>query len=232
MSTPSAPRLSLWRRLSRFSFTKEKISRPIIRRFVREYATAEPTLILHPEEGLEHFPNRHIVSKRPLDEPDVLADEAYRNLALLPSGSYRMIVCCGLLEHIPDPQRFVDELHRILMPGGRVLISCSCCFSIHEGPHDYFHYTPFGVRVLFQQWSRFEVLRGSCGPFTTIGILLQRILLQCEVFPPLRPVVELMVHSFPLLDRFVIRQYTTVGRAPGTECDSMLPSNLQVVVVK
>jgi len=232
MNDLSPVRLSAWRRLSRFTFRKIRISRPILNRFMRDHATTETTLVLHPEEGLEYFPNRVVVSKRRSDEPDLLVDEGFLDLAKVPPESHRMIVCSGLLEHIPDPQRFVDELYRILTPGGRLLVSCSCCFSIHSGPHDYFHYTPFGIEVLFRRWRRFDVLRGSCGPFTTIGILLQRILFQCEIFPPLRPLIELLAHSFPWLDRLVTRQYTTFSRRPGSECDSMLPSNLQVVVVK
>jgi SAM-dependent methyltransferase len=233
MTIPDAPgKLTWWRRLSRHSFTRGKISRPILRRFIAAHATNEPTLLLHPEEGVECFPNRFVVSKRTRDNPDLLVDVAFKGLDRVPSESYAMIVCSGLLEHIPDPQRFVDELHRILVPGGRALIACSCCFSIHEGPHDYFHFTRFGIETLFRRWSSFDVLRGSCGPFTTIGILLQRILIQCEVSPPLRPLLEVMVHGFPRLDRFVKRQYATYNMVPGTEIDSMLPSNLQVVAVK
>ena len=232
MSGNKSERLGMWRRLSRFSFTREKISRPIIRRFVREYASTEMTLILHPEEGLEHFPNRRVISKRPSDEPDLLVDAAFHGLSAIPSESYGRIVCVGLLEHISDPHRFVAELQRILKTGGRALLTCSSCFSLHEGPDDYFHYTPFGIRVLFRDWSGFEVLRGSCGPFTTIGIHIQRILLQCEIFPPLRPCLEVMVHTVPILDRFVTRQYFARRMDEDTECDSMLPSNLQIVAVK
>lgn len=232
MSQPPERRSNLWRRASRHTFGRRKISRPILKRFLRAQATTDPTLLLHPEEEISSFPSRYVVSKRPEDRPDLLVDVAYRDLDRIPSESYRVIVCCGLLEHIPDPHRFVEELHRILVPGGRVILSCSCCFSLHEGPHDYFHYTPYGIQVLFQRWNRFEVLKGSCGPFTTIGILLQRILLQCEIFPPLRPVLELLVHGFPRLDRLVGKQFATVTMRPGTEVDSMLPSNLQVVVVK
>ena len=229
---PDTPPLTTWRRLSRFSFSDRKISRPLIRRFLAEHASNEATLVLHPEEGLGSFPNRYVVSKRAEDNPDLLVDFAFRDLAKIPAESYSVIVCAGLLEHIPDPQRFVDDLHRILKPGGKVLISCSACFSFHECPDDYFHYTPFGLRLLFAKWDRFEVLRGNCGPFTTIGILLQRILLQSEVFPPLRPIIEVLVHTFPLLDRFVMRQYNTVSKNPEDESDSMLPSNLQAVVIK
>jgi SAM-dependent methyltransferase len=222
-----------WRKLSRHRFSKTKISRKNIHRFTREFASPERTLIIHPEAGLDDFPNHFIVSKRPKDNPDRLMDPQFHQLSTIEPESYDIILCIGLLEHIAEPQRFVGELHRILKPGGRLILTCSSCFSLHECPDDYFHYTPFGLRLLFKDWSRFEVLRGSCGPFETIGILLQRIHMQCEIAPPVRPFVEGMCRVMPLLDRFVIRQYNTVQYMDErSECDSMLPSNLQAVVVK
>jgi ubiquinone/menaquinone biosynthesis C-methylase UbiE len=225
--------LTLWRHWSRSSISSTKISRKNIHRFTREFASPERTLVIHPEAGLEDFPNHYIVSKRAADNPDLLVDTQFERLSEIPAESFRIILCIGLLEHIADPARFVGELHRILMPGGRLVLTCSCCFSLHECPDDYFHYTPFGLKTLFGAWSGFEVLRGSCGPFETIGILLQRILLQCEISPPVRPVVEMMAHTIPRFDRFVRRQYNTVQyKNEQSECDSMLPSNLQAVVVK
>jgi SAM-dependent methyltransferase len=234
--TPSVPRprtISRWRRWHRHAFTREKISRPVIHRFASEWATEERALVLHPEEGIEFFPNRVVMSERAGDRPDIATDYRYRELGAIESESFSVVVCMGLLEHIAEPEWFVGELHRILKPGGRVLVACSSCFSVHEGPDDYFHYTPYGLKVLFRTWSRFEMLRGSCGPFRTIGILLQRIHLQCELFPPLRPLVEVAFHLVPLLDRFVVRQYDAVGTSdPARVCDSMLPSNIHAVVVK
>lgn len=225
--------LGLWRRLSRRSFSREKISRPIIRTFVRQFGTSARTLVLHPEEGLEHFPNRFVISAREHDQPDLLVDEHYAGLSAVPDASFEQIVCIGLLEHIATPERFVADLHRILMPGGRAILKCSCCFSVHEAPGDYFRYTTFGIRVLFRHWTGFDVLRGSCGPMTTIGILLQRILMQCEIAPLLRPPLEIAAHLFPRLDRFVIRQYGTISRLDADELhDSMLPSNLWIVAVR
>jgi SAM-dependent methyltransferase len=225
---------SIWHWMCRFNFSDKKISRPLIRRFLQPYGTTERVLVLHPEEGLTQgwFPNHYIVSKRAEDKPDLLVDSGFNGLSQIATESYDTILCCGLMEHIAEPQQFVDNLHRILRPGGKVLISVSACFSFHECPDDYFHYTPYGLQLLFKQWDHFEVLRGNCGPFMTIGILLQRILLQSEIFPPLRPVIELMVHIFPMLDRFVIRQYNSRAMDDDHLCDSMLPSNLQAVVVK
>src|SRR5690606_567101 len=117
--------------------------------------------------------------------------------------------------------------------GGKLVISASAVFSFHEGPDNFFHFTPHGFRLLFRDWSRIEMLRGASQPFETIGILLQRVLMQCEIFPPLRPVIEVMAGGMRHLDRFVGTQYdNTWNRTPEHEIDSMLPSNIQAVVVK
>jgi len=233
MSIVSRLATANWERLKRHRFTKRKISRKNIHRFTRDFASTERTLIIHPEAGLDDFPNHLIVSKRKEDQPDLLVDTQFHGLSRIEAESYPIILCIGLLEHIAEPQRFVDELHRILQPGGKLILTCSACFSFHECPDDYFHFTPYGLRVLFDAWSGFEVLRGSSGPFETIGILLQRIHIQCDISPWVRPLVEVMFHSIPRLDRFVERQYNTVQyRDERSECDSMLPSNLQAVVVK
>lgn len=200
--------------------------------WVRRWATDERTLVIHPEAGLDLFPNKVVVSKRPEDWPDILVDAQFHELSRIESGSYPVILCIGLLEHLADPARFVGELHRILEPGGRVILKCSCVFSIHEGPENYFHFTPFGIRVLFREWGRIELAQGTCGPFTTLGILMQRVHLQCDIFPPLRPLMEVAFHALPFFDRFVRRQYQHLAPTEENVIDTMMPSNVFVVAVK
>src|ERR1700694_536642 len=38
-------------------------------------------------------------------------------------GAYSAIVCADVLEHLREPGRVLDQLHALLAPGGRVLIS-------------------------------------------------------------------------------------------------------------
>jgi SAM-dependent methyltransferase len=224
-----------WDRLSRRRSRKPKLSRRNLDRLCEENATDRRTLVVHSEDVdyAPHFPNAFTVTKRPDKPADLHVDLFYREIVQITSESYEVILCTGLVEHVPDPQRLIDDLHRILKPGGKLIISASAVFSIHEGPNDYFHFTPFSFRRLFADWSRIEMLRGSSQPFETIAILIQRIMIQCSVSPLARPLIELTYPIFPLLDRLIIRQYDKAGRrSPEHEIDSMLPSNMQAVVVK
>lgn len=233
------PNLSLSQRINnrlyRFNLTPFKLSTRNLKRLCRETGTDELTLVVHSED-VEHdadFPNAFTVTKR-LDVPaDMHVDLFYRDLNRIPSESYPVILCTGLLEHIPDPQRIIDEFKRILQPDGKLIISASSVFSFHECPENFFHFTPYGFKLLFKDWQRFDMLRGACPPFETVAILLQRINLQCDIFPPVRILVELLFHSIKWLDFFVVRQYDTRQfKNEASLTDSMLPSNIQAVVVK
>ena len=221
--------------MSRYSFRKKKISTKNLDRLCKENATDKRTLVVHSEDVdyKPHFPNAFAVTKRRNIPADMHVDLYYEGLREIDSESYEVIVCTGLLEHIPDPQRLIDDLFRILKPEGRLIISASAVFSFHECPNDFYHFTPFSFQRLFRNWKKIEMMRGASQPFETIAILLQRILLQCEIFPPLRPIIEMTCSILPYLDRLIAAQYDTVGdRSKARRIDSMLPSNMQAVVIK
>lgn len=233
-NTPEAAP-SLWMKLTRYNLLKKKRSTRNLERLCREFATDRRTLVVHSEDVdyRPYFPNAFSVTKRADKPADMHVDLYYADLRSIAAESYEVVLCTGLLEHIPDPQRLVDECHRILKPGGQIIVSASAVFSIHEGPNDFFHFTPFSFRLLFSRWAGFKALRGSSQPFETIGILLQRILLQCRMWPFVRQGVELLCLALPLLDKCILSQYSGVGKMePEFEIDSMLPSNIQAVVVK
>lgn len=223
------------RRLYRFSFTKQKLSTRNLDQLCRETATTEPTLVIHSEDVdyKPFFPNGYAVTKRRDVPADMHVDLYYTEIAKIAPESYNVVLCTGLLEHLPDPARFIADVHRILKPGGRLIISASAVFSFHECPNNFFHFTPYGFRLLFKDWSRIDMLRGASQPFETIGILIQRIHLQCDIFPLARPFIELLFHTIRFLDVFVVRQYNTREYLDERSLtDSMLPSNMQAVVIK
>ena len=227
-------RRSRWQKLSRKNYFGGKLSTKNLVRLCQENASKERTLIVHTEDVdyTEFFPNSFLVSKAQQKGCDLLVDKYY-HLDAIESESYEIVLCTGLLEHIPDPERLLADIKRILKPGGKLIISASAVFSFHEGPENFFHFTPFAFRLMFKDWTKIADLRGASQPFETVGILMQRILLQCDVFPLARPFLEIMARCARFFDVFVTEQFDTTWKySDDHKIDSMMPSNIQAVVIK
>lgn len=63
-------------------------------------------------------------------------------------GTFDTVLNVQVLEHTPDPGALVAEMARVLKPEGVLLLSAPFQFRLHEQPHDYFRYSPHGLRTL------------------------------------------------------------------------------------
>lgn len=81
----------------------------------------------------------------------------------VPEARYDTVVCHQVLEHLPQPGRALAEIRRVLRAGGRVILSAPHLSRLHELPHDYFRYTPAGMRVLLEQAGFADIEIGTYG---------------------------------------------------------------------
>ncbi len=62
--------------------------------------------------------------------------------------SFATVLCAQVLEHVPEPGQVLDEVRRVLQPGGHLILTAPHIWGIHEEPHDYFRFTGYGLEYL------------------------------------------------------------------------------------
>jgi SAM-dependent methyltransferase len=64
----------------------------------------------------------------------------------LESGSIDAVLSTQVLEHVTDPALYLSECHRVLRPGGRLLLSTHGTFVYHPDPVDLWRWTCAGLQ--------------------------------------------------------------------------------------
>ncbi len=62
--------------------------------------------------------------------------------------AFDTVLNVDVLEHTPEPGLLVSEMSRVLRDDGVLILTAPFSFRLHELPHDYFRYTPNGLRAL------------------------------------------------------------------------------------
>jgi SAM-dependent methyltransferase len=63
---------------------------------------------------------------------------------------FDFIIFTQVLEHLPEPGKVLAELYRVLKPCGKIFCTAPLYFPEHEIPYDFFRYTQYGLRYLFE----------------------------------------------------------------------------------
>jgi len=84
-----------------------------------------------------------------------------------------VVISLSVIEHLKSPQTMLAEAFRILKPGGVILLQVPWQWWVHEAPHDYYRYTPYGLEALCTT-AGFHILElePQAGLFTTIILKL------------------------------------------------------------
>jgi SAM-dependent methyltransferase len=85
------------------------------------------------------------------------------------AGSFDTVLGLSMLTYLPEPVRMIEEAHRVLRPGGTLLLEFTQMVPLHDEPWDFFRFTRFGAEHLLRQGG-FEPLE-----YIAIGGLWARV---------------------------------------------------------
>jgi SAM-dependent methyltransferase len=66
-------------------------------------------------------------------------------------NSFDTLMATEVLEHCPDPYKIINEMKRVLKPGGIIFFTVPFLWNLHEVPYDEYRYTPFSLRRIFKE---------------------------------------------------------------------------------
>ncbi len=145
------------------------VSPVLLRRFVRPFLATfdlDRDLVADFGSGTNRYDPRLLcMDGGAYDNVDIVGD-----LRMVPISDESLdgVVSIAVLEHVPDPEAHVEEMWRVLKPGGRVLCYVPFMQPFHASPYDYQRYTRAGMEILFR---RFDVLDVKVGAGPTSALL-------------------------------------------------------------
>jgi len=90
----------------------------------------------------------------------------------LKENHFDLVLCTQVLEYVPELRQMLAEIHRVLKPGGRLLLSVPAMFPA-DSEQDLWRFTPGSLRLLLSAFRNVEIrAEGSSihGLFRTVAL--------------------------------------------------------------
>jgi len=89
-----------------------------------------------------------------------------------PDNTFDSVLSTEVFEHIFNLTEILEEIHRVMKPGAKLLFTCPFVWPLHEKPIDFARYTPFALRHMLEK-AGFRVLSmdKSGNPAEALGVL-------------------------------------------------------------
>ena len=107
-----------------------------------------------------------------------------------------------VLEHLDNPEKALSEICRVTKSNGHVFISVPLSQSIHQVPHDYYRYTPYGLRVILRRHG-FEMLWISPQLYGEFQASLRRLQWSLSYLCECNALSKVIYRPFSLLVRLI-----------------------------
>ena len=128
-------------------------------------------------------------------------------------NTFDSVFCSEVFEHVFNLDEVLKEIHRVLIPDGKILVTVPFCWHEHEVPYDFGRYTSYGIKHIMEK-NGFKVLEyRKSGNFVRVNFQLWanyffylikirhktvRYLLSMALTIPVNVVGALLIPLFPI----------------------------------
>ena len=118
--------------------------------------------------------------------------------------SFDSVICTAVLEHLEEPESAMRETYRVLRPGGCAIYTIPFFWHLHEEPKDFYRFSKYGLRYLFEKCS-FKILEltSLSGFWITFGTEFNYFLTSVMPFKPLQPFLRIIITANNILFHFI-----------------------------
>lgn len=117
------------------------------KKFITPYP--KDALLLNIGSGVHRYRDDQInLDIFPYSEVDIVADATKMPLA---DNTVDAVLCEFLLEHVPDAQKVIDEIFRVLKPEGKAYIAVPFVYPFHASPNDFHRWSTEGLRYALRE---------------------------------------------------------------------------------
>lgn len=109
-----------------------------------------------------------------MDEHDDIVTFDGANIPF-PDASHDAVLCTEVLEHAVDPLKLIQEMYRVLRPGGVCLVTVPFAARVHHAPYDFHRFTRFRLAAMFSAFNDVEIIeRGN-----DITVIANKLIVLC-----------------------------------------------------
>lgn len=141
----------------------------IVNRLLKKY---QNKIILNVGSGGISYPNSTNMDIDLFENVDLVADAHHLPIK---NNSVDLVILYHVLEHLTQPQVAVNELFRVIKPGGSIFIEVPFIQRFHGYPNDYYRFSIEGIREINKKFKEISV-GSSGGPVAALNEFLVNFL--------------------------------------------------------
>jgi SAM-dependent methyltransferase len=116
-------------------------------------------------------------------------------------NAFDSILASEVLEHVPDIDKVVSELRRVLKPCGKILITVPFVWTEHEMPYDFRRFTATGIKHILTKQGFEVILCKKIGCFFETLVQMTMMYLHSIFYTKNKYIINLFINSvfiFPI----------------------------------